>query len=451
MRRARHLATSVSAVLGLAAAALAGPLQPSSASEVAAPGWGPVVDLSRAPADVFDLELAAADDGTALAAWVRGRGRETRLMTAVRSPDGTWRRPSAVPGTRNASEVEVAFDGQGRAVVVWTKGRAVKATRRSPSGSWGRHVALHRTPTGRRGTLPRDLVLAVNERGRAVVAWATADDDRDAVYARPRVQAVVGTAAGTWSRARTLSKPGAASGSPEVALDRAGRATVVWGEARRGGSRVVAASREIGGPWQGPQGLSRWWKQTGSPQLAALASGELAVAYGVRGPGTSAIRVRRWAGGTGWARPQTSPCPARQWCGQAWTDAAMDGEGKVSVAWTGRGGAVWVDDLSVTGEVARARVAGPRSVFYGMNIAVNPAGDAAVGWTSVDGGHHPVQGSYRPLGGSWEPAQNLSARRGDSWGPELVIEGDGAATALWSRGTDAELSSIVQGRTHPGS
>jgi hypothetical protein len=129
----------------------------------------------------------------------------------------------------------------------------------------------------------------------------------------------------------------------------------------------------------------------------------------------------------------------------------MDGEGRVSVAWAGRGGAAWVDDLSATGERTRSRLAGPRSVFYGMNIAANLAGDAVVGWVSVDGGHHPVQGAYRPRGGSWEPAQNLSARRGDSWGPELVVEDDGAATAVWSHGTDAEFSSIVRARSHPGS
>jgi hypothetical protein len=451
MRLHRHFLTSLSAVLGLASAALAGPFQQATASEISSPGWGPVVDVSRVPADVFDLELGAAGNGTALAAWVRWRGGDTRLMTAVRRPDGTWRRPTAVPGTRNASEVEVAFDGNGRAVVVWTKGRAVKATRRSPSSSWSKHAVLHRTPTGRRGTLPRDLVLAVNDRGRAVVAWQTADDDIDEVSTRPRVQAVVGTAAGTWSRARTLSKRGLTSTSPEVALDRTGRATVVWADVRRGGSRVVAASREIGTPWQGPQGLSRRWKQTGAPQLTALGSGELAVAYGVRGPKTSGIRVRRWAHDTGWARPQILPCPARQWCGQAWTDAAMNGEGRVSVAWAGRGGAVWVDDLSATGERTRSRLAGPRSVFYGMNIAVSLAGDSVVGWVSVDGGHHPVQGAYRPRGGSWEPARNLSARRGDSWGPELVVEDEGDATALWSHGTNAEFSSIVRARSHPAS
>jgi hypothetical protein len=449
MCRTRHLLTSVSAVLGLAATALAVPLQPVSASGSAAPGWGPVVDLSRAPADVFDLELAAAADGTALAAWVRWRGRDARLMAAPRRPDGTWWRPRAVPGGRNAAEVELAFDGRGRAVVAWTKGRAVKATRRSPSGSWSKPVVLHRTPAGRRGSLPRDLELAVNDRGRAVVAWETVDDDRDEAYTRPRVQAVVGTAADTWSRPRTLSRRGLTSTSPEVALDRAGRATVVWADVRRGGSRVAAASREIGAPWQGPQVLSGRRKQTGVPQLTSLASGELAVAYGVRGSRTSGIRVRRWAHDTGWTRTQTSPCPARQWCGQAWTDAAMDGESKVSVAWAGRGGAVWVDDLSAAGERTRSRLARPRSVFYGMNIAVNPSGDAVVGWVSVDGGHHPVQGAYRPRGGSWEPPRNLSARRGDSWGPALVVENDGTATAVWSHGTNAEFSSIVRARNHP--
>jgi hypothetical protein len=324
----------------------------------------------------------------------------------------------------------------------------VKATRRSPAGEFRRASVLHRTQAGPRGTLPGYLALAVNRRGRAVVAWETLDDDMDGIRARSRVQAVIGTTAGSWTRARRVSTQGRESVRPEVAIDRSGRATVVWTEGRRARWRITTASREVGAPWQLPRGLSRPQEQAGLPQLAALATGELAVAYGFRGPKTSGIRVRRWAPGTGWARPQTSPCAMRG-CAEGWTDAAMSAELRVSVAWVGRGGAVRVDDLTATGQASRARVAGPRSVFYGIEIAVNEAGDAVVGWTSVEGGHHPVQGAYRPRGGRWEQAQNLSANRGDSWGPALVVEDDGAATAVWSHGTNAEFSSIVRARTHP--
>lgn len=444
--RQRHTVVSLSIGLGIFVAGLNGAV-PTAASDPAPGGWGPAVDVSRSPADVFDLELAGAPDGSALSAWVRWGGARPRVMTAGRGDDGTWGAPALLPGSLGAGEVEVAFDGRGGAVAVWTRGREVRAARRTTSGEWSAPERLHRTAAGRRGTRPGYLQLAVNHRGRAVVAWETVDDDRDGVYARSRVQAVVGTAAGAWTRARRLSTRGVEGIRPEVALDRAGRATVVWADLLDRRWRVMAASRAVRETWSDARVLSRRREQAGPPQVTGLPGGDLAVAWGFVARGSTGIRVRRWSRTTGWSRAVTSDWAVGR-RGGGWTDVAMAGDGKVTVVWTGGAGAVWAADLDASDAWTRARVAPPGSVFYGLEVVVNQKGDTVVGWTSVDNGHHPVQAAYRSHAGSWGEPVDISAARGDSWGPASVLEGDGDAVAVWSRGTDAEFSSLVRSRAY---
>ena len=419
MRVTRLSAGLLTTILGLAGAAV------GASGAHAAQEWQPVADLSRATESIRGAETAVDPRGGFVAGWVRGGGREASVFLATRPEGGTWGAPARVPGTRGVGEFRLAIAGDGERVLVWTTGRVVKAARQAPGSAWTEPAVLHRT---RDGVLPAYVDLAVNQRGRAVVAWQTADDDADLERLRSRAQAVIGDATGRWSAVRTLSSRADAA-LPEVAVDRHGRATVAWAERVGRRSWVVTASHEVGEGWGASAALSRRTGDAGIPHLAANAAGEVAVAWYVRGDDFTAIRLRRWDASSGWLRAATVPdVRVDIW----WVDAAMDGDGTVTVAWSNEAHAVWSATQDGSGAWSRQRIAPVGSVYYGMTVVVNPLGDTLVGWQAKGGASHPVQVAHRPRASGWGGAVVLSAVPGNAYGPALAISRHGDAVAAWT-------------------
>lgn len=423
------------------------PLLGTAALGAAERSWGPVVDLSRPAPYIYGPQVAVDPVGSSVAVWVRDSGERSSVHLAARAPGSAWASSARVPGTQGAREAVLAFAGDGTRTLVWVSGREVKASRMAPGGAWSVPALLHRTATGSaRGAVPGDLQLAVGRRGRAVVAWNTIDDDMDAVLTKSRVQAVVGDAAGRWSRVRNLSGRHEGFG-PEVAIDATGRTMLVWTAASASRRRVMVASRPVGEGWSDALALSRWSHGVNAAQLAAQQEGHMVAAWSYAGPTSSGIRVARWSSGSGWAAPERVSSGS---FAPGWMDLGIDGAGAVTVAWSNRANAVWTAEQPRAGRWTRARVAPAGSVFYGLRLVVNPAGDAVLGWQSVDGGHHPVLAAYRPRSSGWGPATMLSAARGDAWGA-VALGRDGDAVAAWASTGDIEdLSARVQARVFSG-
>ena len=437
MRHIRSIALSSVLALGLV-------VPPAGAVGDRDEGWGAPLPVSRTGADVWDLDLAR-HDGLGLAVWVRWEGDGTRIMAARQRASGGWRTPSAVRGSRGAGEVEVAYDAQGRARLVWTSGRLVKAAWLRPDGDSSNPVVLHRTPTGSLGTRPAYLQLAMNRLGAAAVAWETMDDDVAPPYATPRVQAVTATATGGWSSVRTLSRAKADGIRPELFVSRTGRTTAVWAE-RVGDNWVVkTASRSARAAWGASRALTKRSVKAGVPHLAGLPSGSLAVAYAVRSAEARGLRVRRWSPSSGWGAPVT----VRGALLRSWMDVGLSRGGEVTVAFTDADEAAWAASVDSSGGVSRSRLAPVVSVYYGLQLVVNRAGDALVAWDSVRGGDHPIEAAYRPASGEWGPVSRVSAARGDAFLGSLALSPGGDGLAVWNGGDIADPdSSLVWSRSY---
>ncbi len=439
MRAGRFLVAPLSIALGLAGMGMATP-----ADAAAQPGWGPVENVTESAPFTYGPDVGVDANGNAVAVWPRGEKR-LRLIAAWRRAGGAWSAPRTVPGTLGAMEAEVVFDGSGELVLAWSAGRRVKAVRRPAGGSWGSPVTVHRTATGVRGTRPAQLDLAVNARGRAVLSWETMDDDLDATYARSRVQAAVGTPAGRWSRARTLSSARREAFDAEVAVSGRGRVTVVWDETARSLGQIMTASRAPGRGWDDTRALSRRLAHPSAPQLAGLPSGELAVAWGSGKSETAAIRLMRWKPGAGWRASGKVPgVRSDPW----WLDLGMDGAGTVTLAWSNQAKSVWAASQTSAGAWSGGRIAPAGSVFYGLSVHVNLAGDTVVGWDAQHRRSHVEEAVYRSRAGTWGPVTELSDSRGDAAGLAVALADDGSATAAWLFGKRRGTSSRIQARTY---
>jgi PKD domain len=355
----------------------------------AAPRWLASTDLSAAGRDAEDPQVAVDPAGAAVAVWTRFDGIHTIVQAAVRPAGGSWV-PSgdlSVAG-RDAEEPDVGIDAAGNAVAVWRRHDGskyiVQSATKPAGGAWQEPVNL--SAAGETAKEPR---LAVNAAGDAVAIW-TRFDGLDFI-----VQAAVRPAGGGWQAALPLSAAGQDAEEPRVAIDSAANAVALW--SRYDGSRfVVQSARRFAGTWEKPLDVSAAGQNAEEPQVALGSAG-------------SAVAI--------WSR--------------------FDGAKDVVQAAAGSGGA-WGPpaDLSEAGKNA----AEPQ-------VAVDPAGNAVAVWTRQKSPSDVVLSSSRPAGGSWGPAVPLSAPGDDAEAPQVSLDPDGDAIAVWSR-TDA-TPRVIQGSERP--
>jgi len=233
-------------------------------------GIGEVQTLSEDGAG--DPKVAVDSQGRATVAWPRFDGPTKRIESVRLGADGT---PGAVetlskPG-QNADFPQVAVDQRGQATVVWQ--RTDRRKRRIQSV----HVGTDGTP-GAVTTLSRarafDPRVAVDRRGRATVVWERTKQTKRALVTR--VQSVRLRPNGSPRAVKALSQSGASE--PEVAVDRQGRATVVWIRTLKRADQVEA--RRLGARGA-PGAVETLFKEegVGLPQVAVDSEGRPTVVW----------------------------------------------------------------------------------------------------------------------------------------------------------------------------
>lgn len=202
------------------------------------------------------------------------------------------------------------------------------------------------------------------------------------------------SAAPGWSRPMNVSGVmSIGEESPLVNVDSAGNATAVWRRYRGGKLIYESAVRQAGGPWSTP---SRFF-------------GGLEDAYGLQiavdPPGNETAIWGRRVG--------------RSWVVQSAT-RSVGGSGSAPVA------------LSAAGAGSALVAAGPEG-----NVTAVWLLEREEGWRSV------VQSATRPAGGSWSAPVNLSPPRKAARSPQIALDSQGGATAVW----EEEYSGAIESST----
>ncbi len=202
----------------------------------------------------------------------------------------------------------------------------------------------------------------------------------------------------TWSAAEDVSLPLENAESAQVTVDGNGLATAVWSR-YNGSNDIVQSSTSLnGGAWTTPVDLSATGQNGIIPQVTVDADGT-ATAVWVRntGSGTSIQSSTRPSGGT-WSSP--------------------------------------ADNLSVSGLNA-----------FNPQVTVDVEGTAIAVWSRSNGTNTIIQSSTRPSGGSWSTPVDLSAPLGDAENPQVTVDATGTAIAVWSRSNGT--NTIIQSSTRP--
>lgn len=307
--------------------------------------------------DMRAVQVAIADDGTAIAVWAQTRRSPAPwvVKASVRPPGGRFARPVTVARVARATRPEPRLTlRSGRAAIVWTSGDGAKLVWRTRRGHftaprqmpWGSEVdaALDRsgrlhvlfarpksvsdycpdnavwTVSGRRGerfTAPRrvadesamDLAIEIARDGDAIAVWRGFSCDRD--QAEPpgatRVRAAIARAGHHFGAPRTLTPDGEAALGTRLAVGPHGDALVSWespyvwvppGTQPR--VRAWVAARPAHGRFRAAQPLSPPGLNATPPALAVDRSGIATAAYMVDAAGGE-LHVARG--------PTTAPLP----------------------------------------------------------------------------------------------------------------------------------------------
>jgi hypothetical protein len=271
---------------------------------------------------------------------------------------------------------QVAVDGNGNAVVVWSRfdgtDYRIQARRRSASGNLSAVQTL--SAAGQDADLPQ---VAIGPNGNAHVVWQRSDGTNRRIQLRRR------TASGGLSAVQTLSGSGQDANGPQLAVDRDGNAVVVWYRFDGAKDRIQVRRRTAAGSLSAVQTLSAAGGEADLPQVAVDGNGNALVV---------------------WERHD----------GSHWRIQARHR--------TRSGGLSNVQTLSSAGGDA-----------FDPQVVVGSNGKAMVVWSGSDGTHFLIQARRRSASGNLGRVQTLSAAGQEAYVPQVALDADGNITVAWRR------------------
>jgi len=266
--------------------------------------WSTPQQLSTPGRTALGPRVALDSSGNAVAIWSEYQSPywwETRVLTAARSAGGTWSATQSIStDDEPALASQVAVDRVGTAFAVWNAGRhctrgvcryAVQASVRPAGGTWSAPQDLS-SDSYYEISAPQ---VVVDESGNALAVWS-----RDAWFPNGVIESVDRPSGGQWSSPEVLPLTYGTATGPRLAVDPAGNAVAVWSTGAYPSKDVVASTRPARGTWEAPRVLSASNFENSRPDVAVDAAG---VAVVIWERNNIVWIAERSARGT-WGRPQ---------------------------------------------------------------------------------------------------------------------------------------------------
>ena len=362
-----------------------------------------------------------------------------------------------------ASDPQVAVAANGNGLVVWSEVVNARSVVRARfvAGASTSASATTLTTSGDAG-LPR---LAFDAAGNAVVVWTQYENNRNDIWSARYVAATQ-----TWSTPQRVSSANAASDAyvPDVAVDAAGNAIVVW---HQGDGRVnhfdVWSARYVAAAdaWSAPALVSDGVNSAFTPHVAVNAAGQGAAGWAQeQGDGTTVSNGPQDV----WGR--TLNTGSGSWGARARLNVvagnvdAVYGQVAVAIDAQGNGFVLWVQSANPLPFVIHAARLDASSGWqasavitnnvldncYGPQLAFDAQGNAVAVWQQQTG-----VGAYGGVnrfvaGSGWGTSGAFGTDvAGDVYDPHVALDGAGNATAVWYQWSDNSVA-VMSSRSFAG-
>ena len=256
------------------------------------------------------------------------------------------------------------------------------------------------------------------------------------------------SAAPSWSRPANVSRSEkVAVETLSVIVSSQGNATAVWQLYGGKNDIVESAVRRAGGSWSAPYKLFDDVSDIyASPQIAVDPVGNMTAVWGRREGRSFVVQSATRPAGGSWSAPVNLSKP-----GAGSALVAVDPEGEATAVWllereggnrsvvqsaTRPAGGSWSAPVNLSSVKQDAR---------SPQVALDPQGGATAVWEEESKGT--IQSATRPAGGSWSAPVNLSAVGEWAHEPQVAVDSQGNATAVW---TNSEpRGNLIESATRP--
>jgi hypothetical protein len=287
--------------------------------------------------------------------------------------------------------------------------------------------------------------VAVDAYGDVTVVWAARHASDQGV-----VETASRPAGGAFDMKHSISPSGLWSG-PDLGVDAAGDATVVWSAGPDYRHQVVqSAFRPAGGSFGAPADLTApGTVGPRSPRIAVDARGDAVAMWLADEDSGRTLRVSFRAAGASFGAPQDLfTATGAENIDNFYFDVAMAPNGAAVAVWTGSTD-VWAAYRPRDGgfgkpELLTHAVATPAVPFPyvdAAHVAIDASGDAVAAWWNSGR----IEAAFRPSGGTWQPTRTV-AEAADCCGfgrPVVALDGKGNAVAVWV-GPDATIQTATR-------
>jgi hypothetical protein len=309
----------------------------------------PVVikELGMEEVDPADPGLAVAPDGAATIVWQR----QHDVYASSRPAGGGFGSPETVSEEAVQDEgPRVALDAGGDATTVFeleAGERVIASSTRPAGGKWSAPATISEP------LLVNVPSVAVDARGDAVAVWEAFFEEVGAGEKEEHIQVATRPAgASAWSAPVTLTKTESGLGEPgnqEIAIDGQGDAVAIWGRMHGANAETIETSQDhaLGSSWSPPKAISGPGKMEEAPQVAVNDAGQATIVWERQEPsGTEIVEASSGSAiGVAWqpARSVSASTPGSE---AKEPDVAMDAHGNAAAVWAGLDGGFYIAEAA---------------------------------------------------------------------------------------------------------
>jgi len=289
--------------------------------------------------------------------------------------------------------------------------------------------------------------IAVDRQDNALAIWQYTDAAGDVIWANHY------TRVDLWEDPEPIDDGSGTASAPALAVDQAGNGIAIWERLEGVTTNIWTNRYDVDDGW-GTAGRLQNGEVTDarSASLAVDPAGN-ALAVWIQDDvdtGEEFVWAIRYEPGTGWgtaASIDVSPAPTS--IAGTSTDVGMDANGNGLAVWSRpefMGDVIWANRYTAgsgwgTAAIIKSDV---DTDVRGLRLDVAPNGDAFIVWIQNDPARDDTEDiwSARFSGSSWGPPERIDQYdAGDKMAPDIAIDGDGIAHAVWSQ-ADADFDNI---------
>lgn len=353
--------------------------------------WSAPYTLSESGQNAQSPSVGVDANGNAVTIWSRYDGWNSMIQGSTQPYQGNWSVPVNVSETgQNADSPKIAMDNTGttnNAVAVWHRYNGFNFIMQSSSlpsgGDWSAPASI--SVSGQDALVP---VVAVDPEGNAAAVCSRFDGanftSRAAAYLSNQ----------TWSSSFIISTPGATASQQTIGMDSNGNSIIAWSYYDGAHNVIQVSTLHFGDGWTAPITISTQGQDSYIPQVAVDAAGNAIVIWvGFDGVNYVAQAATFTAGGS-WSAPVILS-----------QDGADVNNVSIAINSAGNAVAVWdktngVDSIIEAAALPKGgswstpvTISTPGSYAYLPVVDVDPVGNAAAAWLQFNGTTYVVYGA----------------------------------------------------------